>query len=88
MQRDLFLRNRRLVQTQPRLRLPVQHLGTLCIRVLGGRWFILILVTFKVIVVLFGARVPLIPGIRPIGGKGPKGVLIREFDHSKLLLGE
>jgi hypothetical protein len=55
---------------------------------LGGRWFILILVTFKVIVVLFGARVPLIPGIRPIGGKGTKRVLIREFDHSKLLLGE
>jgi hypothetical protein len=88
MQSDLFLRNRCLVQPQPRLRLPVQHLRTLSIRVLGDRWLIFILIAFEtIVVILFGARIPLIPCVRPIGRKGPEGVLIREFDHAKLLLG-
>ena len=76
------------MQSQPRLRLPVQHLCTLCIRVLGCRWLILILIAFEIVFVLFGARIPLIPGVRPIGREGPEGVLIREFDHAKLLLGQ
>jgi hypothetical protein len=87
MQSDLFLRNRRLVQPQPRLRLPVQHLRTLCIRILGDRWLILVLIAFEIVFILFGTRIPLIPGVRPIGRKGPEGVLIREFHHAKLLLG-